>query len=135
MRGGGLATTWEVIDAELYAMHIYLKEVACEPTGEQGAKRCLVLSDCKAALEELEREYRGCAPGNDDRHALHSAIIEQLEEIERHGGYTIFLWTPGHAGISPNAVADAIAKKYLKAERDITITRELARTVKDKACV
>jgi hypothetical protein len=97
------------------------------------AKRCLVLSNCKAALEEIEREHRGCAPGNDDRHALHSAIIEQLEEIELHGGYTIYLWTSGHAGISPIAVADAIAKKYLKAERDITITRELARTV--KACV
>jgi hypothetical protein len=37
MRGGGLPTTWEVIDAELYAMYIYFKEVACEPKGEQGA--------------------------------------------------------------------------------------------------
>jgi hypothetical protein len=51
------------------------------------------------------------------------------------GGYTIFLWTPGHAGISPNAVADAIVKQYLHAQQDPVITRELAKMVGDKACL
>jgi hypothetical protein len=99
------------------------------------AKRCLILLDCKAALEEIEREYRGCAPDKADRHALHSAIVHQLHRIEQLGGYTIFMWTPGHAGISPNAVADAIAKQYLHAQQDPVITRELARMVHDKVCL
>jgi hypothetical protein len=32
-------------------------------------------------------------------------------------------------------VADAITKEYLKAEGEAAITRELAKAVKDKACV
>jgi hypothetical protein len=34
MSGGGLPTSWEVIDAELYAIYKYFKEVAREPGGE-----------------------------------------------------------------------------------------------------
>lgn len=57
----------------------------------------IILSDCKAALEEIEREYRGHAPGNEDRHAFHAAIVGQLEELGRQGEDTpyLFLWTPG----------------------------------------
>ena len=70
-----------------------------EATGT--TQRCLVLSDCKAALEAIEREYRGQTPHNADRRTILTAIHAQLTALRRKSGYAIFLWSPGHGGGSP----------------------------------
>ena len=47
--GGRLPDDWQVIDAEMYAVLAYLRKMA---TAEDAAdRRCLVLSDCKPALQ------------------------------------------------------------------------------------
>jgi len=82
------------------------------------AQRCLILSDCKAALEALEREYSGQTPHNADRRTLLTAIHAPLTALRCKEGYATFLWTPGHGGVAPNAVADTTAKTYLAANDD-----------------
>ena len=45
-----------MIDAEMYAVLAYLRKMA---TSEDAAdRRCLVLSDCKPALQQIEAAYR-----------------------------------------------------------------------------
>ena len=54
--GGRLPDDWQVIDAEMYAVLAYLRKMA---TAEDAAdRRCLVLSDCKPALQQIEAAYR-----------------------------------------------------------------------------
>lgn len=73
----------------------------------------LILSDCKSALTTIERAYRQQAQRAGDNRKLISAILLKIKNLQRTGGYVIFLWTPGHAGISSNAMADAAAKAHL----------------------
>jgi len=101
-------------------------------------QRCLILSDCKAALEAielLEREYRGQTPHNANRRTLLTAIHAQLAALRRKEGYAIFLWMPGHGGVAPNTVADATAKTYLTADHDRLIARDLAKHEHRRPCV
>jgi len=122
-----LPPSWEVINSELYAIYAYLRRrvEVMEATG--ATQRCLILSYCKAALEGIEWEYRGQTPHNADRRTLLTAIPAQLTALRRKEGYAIFLWTPGHGGVVPNAVADATAKTYLAADHDRLIARDLAK--------
>ena len=54
--GGRLPDDWQVIDAEMYAVLAYLRKMA---TAEDAAdRRCLVLSDCKPALQQIEAAHR-----------------------------------------------------------------------------
>ena len=51
-----LPDDWQVIDAEMFAVLAYLRKMA---TSEDAAdRRCLVLSDCKPALQQIEAAYR-----------------------------------------------------------------------------
>ena len=116
--GHRLPDSWEIMDAELYAIYSYLKACADNATTTSTACRCLILSDCKSALVAIERAYRRRNPGASDHRGTLSAILLQLKRLQTHNGYAIFLWTPGHAGISPNAMADAAAKAYLTQPHD-----------------
>ena len=111
--GRRLPDSWEIMDAELYAIYAYLRNCADTATENNTACRCLVLSDCKSALIAIERAYRRQAQRSGDNRNLISAILLQLHRLQQHKGYAIFLWTPGHAGVAPNAMADAAAKAYL----------------------
>ena len=111
--GRRLPDSWEIMDAELYAIYAYLRNCADTATENNTACRCLVLSDCKSALIAIERAYRQQAQRSGDNRNLISAILLQLHRLQQHKGYAIFLWTPGHAGVAPNAMADAAAKAYL----------------------
>ena len=62
--GGALPPSWEVIDSELYAIYAYLRRRVEVMKATGATQRCLILSDCKAALEAIEREYRGQTPHN-----------------------------------------------------------------------
>ena len=50
MWGGKLPSTWEPIDAEMYAILAYLRKMASASDAQ--SRRCLVLCDCKPALQQ-----------------------------------------------------------------------------------
>ena len=60
MWGGKLPSTWEPIDAEMYAILAYLRKMASARDAQ--SRRCLVLCDCKPALQQIESAYRKGMP-------------------------------------------------------------------------
>jgi hypothetical protein len=61
MMGAAVPSNWEVCDAELYAILLYLRTVVLErewEAGPVGERRVLVLSDCAAALQLMEMAWR-----------------------------------------------------------------------------
>ena len=60
MWGGKLPNTWEVIDAEMYAILAYLRKMSSASDAQ--ARRCLVLCDCKPALQQIENAHRKGMP-------------------------------------------------------------------------
>ena len=52
-----LPNTWEVIDAEMYAILAYLRKMASASDAQ--ARRCLVLCDCKPALQIQNAHRKG----------------------------------------------------------------------------
>ena len=53
--GRRLPDSWEIMDAELYAIYAYLRNCADTATKNSTACRYLILSDCKLALIAIER--------------------------------------------------------------------------------
>ena len=62
MWGGKLPNTWEVIDADMYAILAYLRKMASARERRTDARRCLVLCDCKPALQQIENAHRKGMP-------------------------------------------------------------------------
>ena len=60
MWGGKLPSTWEPIDAEMYAILAYLRKMASASDAQ--SRRCLVLCDCKPALQQIENAHRKGMP-------------------------------------------------------------------------
>ena len=60
MWGGKLPNMWEPIDAEMYAILAYLRKMASASDAQ--ARRCLVLCDCKPALQQIENAHRKGMP-------------------------------------------------------------------------
>jgi len=87
--GGRLPDDWQVIDAEMYAVLAYLRKMA---TAEDAAdRRCLVLSDCKPALQQIEAAYRkGSLEGlrEWDRGGMLEGICRYRAQLES----VTFLW-------------------------------------------
>ena len=52
MWGGKLPSTWEVIDAEMYAILAYLRKMASASDAQ--SRRCLILCDCKPAPQQID---------------------------------------------------------------------------------
>ena len=40
-------------------------------------------------------------------------MLEEICRLRAALGRVVFLWVPSHVGISPNSMADAVAKTYL----------------------
>ena len=59
MWGGKLPSTWEVIDAEMYAILAHLRKMASE---RRAGAAVLVLCDCKPALQQIESAHRKGMP-------------------------------------------------------------------------
>ena len=112
--GGALPGSWEIVDAEMYAIYSFLRTKADETETTLQPHRCLVMSDSETALKEIERAYRGRTRGETNRSALNAAVQAQIDIIQRHRGYVIFIFTEGHAGNAPNSMADAAAKAHLR---------------------
>ena len=59
--GGKLASDLEVADAEMAAIHEYLWSVVREAGADAAARRVLVQSDCRGALDAIEAAWRATA--------------------------------------------------------------------------
>ena len=119
MKGMRLPAHYEVVDAELAAILMVLKEAA-EGEGAK-EKRCLVMSDCASALRMVERAWR--APGRrayamDDRGGMLEAICTYRERL----GLVVTMYVPAHRGFAANSYADAVAKAACSLERVHDIT-------------
>ena len=110
MRGMRLPACYEVVDAELHAILMVLQDTAAQE-GASG-RRVLVMSDSLTALRMVEDAWRGGVRWDGPRTgraAILHAINAAREQVER----VVMMWTPAHAGVAPNAYADAVAKAYL----------------------
>ena len=75
------------------------------------SRRCLVLCDCKPALQQIEGAHRkGMPEGLRDweRGGLLEAIVYYRSKLEA----VVFMWVPARVGIACNAYADAVATAY-----------------------
>ena len=123
-----------IVDAEMYAILLYLRKMTTGSEEDVQKRRCLVLSDCQPALKAIETAWRRgrITTGREgDRGAMLEEICERRSRINR----LITVWTPSHRGISPNSVADAIAKAYLEKEVDTEGVNSIASVSKTRPCV
>ena len=133
LEGGRLPSTWEVVDAEMYAVFRALLRVyreAVSEGGERAARECrvLVLTDCQSAMRQIEKGWRQKETrheGKGDRRAM----LEAICRIRARLGTCVLCYVPAHEGCSPNEYADACAKSHLGAEEMEDTTSRLAKWV------
>ena len=126
MYGGRLPDGWGVTEAEMAAVIRALQIARDRDTGEGPGRRVLLCTDSQATMRAMETAWRkGRHTGERvDRKGLVATMVELRREIsrERSGGErkgcVRMVYTPGHRGVAPNAVADAIAKAYLESGED-----------------
>ena len=103
------------MDAELYAILAFLQRVHDE-SEEVGSERVLVVSDCQAALKAIEAVWR---EGGHYRSRDRAGMLEAISKIRMRLGKVVFLWCPGHRGVSGNEYADMVAAAYAERPDDI----------------
>ena len=75
--------------AELAAVLMYLRKVLAEEGGEVASKkRCLVMSDCKGAMEAVERAEAEMAGGSSKKQVKRQEVneIDNKREVTRRAG-------------------------------------------------
>ena len=114
--GASIAPDGEIADAELAAIHAYLREIVARTT-DPSAERVLIMSDSLGCLDALESAWRaGHARGlrTHDR----GALIESCCVLRAQLQLVVFMYVPAHRGVAFNAMADAAAKAHLNAAED-----------------
>ena len=137
-----LMTALQVLQVLSKSRRLTTKEFNEElPAYKFWRRRCLVLCDCKPALQQIENAHRkGMPEGLRDweRGGLLEAIAHYRSQLEA----VVFVWVPSHVGIACNAYADAVATAYLgkdvtedasKVVRDAVRTRPCMYTVRREA--
>ena len=133
MYGGALPEGWGVTEAEMAAV-IRALQIALERDEEEGpGRRVMICTDSQATMRAMETAWRkGRHTGERvDRKGLVTTMVDLRREISREReagqarGCVRMVYTPGHRGIAPNAVADAIAKAYLGAKIDEGVMWEM----------
>ena len=112
--GGRVDADLEIADAEMAAIHAYMAEVVRREGQHASEARLLVQSDCLGVLDAIESAWQrhdATALPKMDRGAMLESICRLREQL----GRVVFLFTPSHRGIAPNAYADAAAKSHLHA--------------------
>ena len=134
LEGGRLPSSWEVIDAELYAIFSVLRRVWLEAkaggatAADMKQQRVLIISDCKPALTQLETAWRaGTAQGL--RRGDRAALLEATCRLRAQLGIVVCVWCPSHQGATPNEMADSAAKSCLKCDEAEPATRLCAQHV------
>jgi ribonuclease HI len=133
LEGGRLPATWEVVDAEMYAVFRALLRVyreAVSESGEAGAKACrvLVLTDCQSAMGQIERAWRQGEMRHESK-GDRRAMLEAICRVRAKLGVCVLCYVPAHEGCSPNEYADACAKGHLGAAEMEDVTSRVARWV------
>ena len=129
--GGRLPNSWEVIDAELWAIFTVMRRVWLEARvrgetpEELKQKRVLILSDCKPALTQLETAWR-VGSAQTLRRGDRAAMLEAICRLRAQLGIVVCVWVPSHVGITPNEMADAACKSHLKCDEIDETTRPIA---------
>ena len=126
--GGRRESDLEVVDAETIAIEQYLRKATAA-----GHKRILVLSDCVAALQAIESAWRHWKRRELRKHDR-GMILEHICHLRERADTVVFLWTPAHAGVTPNAYADAAAKSYCQHGTLTKVYDEAARSSVAKPC-
>ena len=123
---------WEPIDAEMYAILAYLRKMASASDAQ--SRRCLVLCDCKPALQQIENAHRkGMPEGLRDweRGGLLEAIAYYRSKLEA----VVFMWVPAHVGIACNAYADAVATAHLGDNDSEDASKVVRDAVRTRPCI
>ena len=131
MWGAALPAHFEVVDAELAGALMYLRKVVKEEDapGGRGAKscRCLLIMDCKGAMELMEQAWRkGSAQAMAGMGR--AGVLEAICRCRRRLDLVTCMYCPAHIGVSCSAYADGVAKEYLQVEVNDE-DRELLRQV------
>ena len=100
---------------------------------EEPGRRVMICTDSQATMRAMETAWRkGRHTGERlDRKGLVATMVELRREICRprangqQRGCVRMVYTPGHRGIAPNAMADAVAKAYLGKEIDTEVIWEM----------
>ena len=121
-----------IVDAEMYAILLYMRRMATASDAME--RRCLLLSDCKSALQQVETAWRS-GRFESGRGGDRGAMLEEICRLRACLGRVVMVWVPSHRGISPNAMADAIAKSYLTQQVDSDAVRAIAAAVQTRPCL
>ena len=62
-------------------------------------------------------------------------MLEEISRLRAALGRVVFLWVPSHVGISPNSMADAVAKTYLTQTPDAAGVARIAVAVRTRPCL
>ena len=134
MWGGGLPATFEIADAEMYAI-LEVVRVATRTSTPENGRRCLIMSDSKSCLEQIEEAWRSgtnARMGGQQREAMLAEICERRRQLTKAGGVIVTMWIPGHRGVSCNEYADAVAKQYAGTTVDWESIRSMVGYVKHR---
>ena len=140
MYGGRLPDSWQIADAEMWAIFRYLCRVRaeersrCRREGVRGEdalrdavkrQRVLIVSDCRPALLQVEAAWdSGRAEGL--RRGDRAGLLEAICRVRAQLGLVVTVWVPAHKGVSPNEMADCAAKAYLGEEWVEDVTHQVA---------
>ena len=116
LSGASLAPDGEIADAELAAIHAYLRRVV-ERSPEPARERVLVMSDSLGCLDSLEAAWRaGDARGLRTRDR--GALLESCCVLRAKLQLVVFMYVSAHSGNAMNAMADAAAKAHVHSPVD-----------------
>ena len=114
--GASLEPDGEIMDAELAAIHAYLRRVVAR-SPYPSRERVLVMSDCLGALDVLESAWRQ-GHARYLRRRDRGALLESCCVLRAQLGLVVCMFIPSHRGSVQSAYADALAKCHLDARRD-----------------
>ena len=126
--------TFTIVDAEMYAVLLYLRKMTRGDVADASQRRCLVLADCQPALIAIEGAWRR-GRVTTGREGDRGGMLEEICRRRAMLGTCVFLWVPSHRGISPNSMADAAAKAYLEQPVDATGVAAVAEAVLTRPCM
>ena len=93
----------------------------------------LIMSDCNNGLRAIEETWRGL--GKPYRQRAGGATIEAINNLREKIGHVVFMYTPSHAGVVPNAYADGIAKAHLQSQHRIRTGQIVAKYIKSRGVI
>ena len=136
LEGGRLPATWEVVDAEMYAIFRALRRVYREgmiSSGRQAvaASRVLILTDCRSAMEQVESAWR-MGHVRSGQSGDRRAMLEAICRLRARMGTCVLCYVPAHVGCSPNEYADACAKCHLRGEEVEDVAEKVAGWVESR---